>query len=149
MADWHKGLSAKLHKAASRHSKQNCHFVFFLEFSSKKYGMIKKELLLWLQFVRIWVDINFVFLTTIQQVKELMSSTHEKVTHLSAWSCLPWAADPDLMLGELSVSYSQQHSPCQPNNDPLRSPQSHTKLSGFIHGNNWAAMLAGSSVLHP
>lgn len=71
--------------------------------------IIKKKLalMLWIQFVGIWADINSGFHTTVLQDREptwLMSSTHEEVTHLSACTCLPWAADPGLMLGELSVS---------------------------------------------
>lgn len=104
--------------------------------------VVKHALILWKQFVGTRADINVGCHTAVLQVRELiwlMSSTHEEVTRFCACTCLPWAADPGLMLGELNVSSSQQHSPCQPNKGPTCSPQSHRQISGFIHDNNWTA----------
>lgn len=69
--------------------------------------VVKHALVLWKQFVKICADINVWCHTAVLQLGELiwlMSSTHEEVTHFSACTCLPWAADPGLMLGELNVS---------------------------------------------
>ncbi len=108
-------------------------------------------LVLWMQFVRIWADMNFGFHAAVLQVWDptwLMSSTHEEVTHLSARTCLPWAADPGLMLGELGSLILNSAHLANLTKGHSCSPQYHSQISGFIHHNNWAAMLAGSSLLN-